>query len=85
MDSVDITDAKQNLSELIDEINNKFTHITIVNSQGKNAVLISEKKWKNIEETLYLSSIPGLVNDINNIRKNENWKSTKKFNQDEEW
>lgn len=28
MDSVDITDAKQNLSELIDEINNKFTHIT---------------------------------------------------------
>ena len=57
MDSVDITDAKQNLSELIDEINNKFTHITIVNSQGKKAVLISEKKWKNIEETLYLSSI----------------------------
>ena len=57
MDSVDITDAKQNLSELIDEINNKFTQITIVNSQGKNAVLISEKKWKNIEETLYLSSI----------------------------
>lgn len=85
MDSVDITDAKQNLSELIEEINNKFTRITIVNSQGKNAVLISEKKWKNIKETLYLSSIPGLVNDINNIRKNENWKSTKKFNPDEEW
>ena len=84
MDSVDITDAKQNLSELIDEINNKFTNITIVNSQGKNAVLISEKKWKNIEETLYLSSIPGLVNGINNIRKDENWKSTKKFNPDEE-
>ena len=84
MDNVDIISAKQNLSKLIDEINNKFTHVNIVNSQGKNAVLISEKEWKNIEETLYLSSIPGLVDDINNIRKNENWKSAYEFNQDEE-
>ena len=29
-------------------------------------------KDEDIEETLYLSSIPGLVEDINNIRKTEN-------------
>ena len=59
--------------------------ITIVNNKGKNAVLISEDEWKSIEETLYLSSIPGLVEDINNIRKNENWDEAKEFNPDEEW
>lgn len=59
--------------------------ITIVNNKGKNAVLISEEEWKNIEETLYLSSIPGLVDNINNIRKTENWENAKEFNPDEEW
>ena len=51
----------------------------------KNAVLISEEEWKNIEETLYLSSLPGFVDYINNIRKTENWESAKEFNPDEEW
>ena len=42
-------------------------------------------EWKNIEETLYLSSIPGLVEDVNKIRKNEDWKSAKEYEPDEEW
>ena len=40
---------------------------------------------KNIEETLFLSSIPGLVDNINNIRKTENWDKAEEFNPDEEW
>lgn len=44
----------------------------------------SEEKPKNNEETLYLSRIPGLVKDINNIRKTENWYEAKKFNPDED-
>ena len=59
--------------------------ITIVNNKGKNAVLISEDEWKNIEETLFLSSIPGLVDNINQIRKNENWDNAEEFNEDEQW
>lgn len=43
-----------------------------------------EEKQKNIEETLYLLRIPGLVKDINNIRKNENWYEAKIFNPDED-
>ena len=70
---------------LVADVNIGFNPITIVNNKGKNAVLISEEEWKNIEETLYLSSIPGLVDDINNIRKNENWDKAKEFNPDEEW
>ena len=85
MSTINITKARQNLFQLVSDVNVGFNPITIVNNKGKNAVLISEEEWKNIEETLYLSSIPGFVDDINNIRKNENWESAKKFNPDEEW
>jgi len=85
MSTINITNARQNLFQLVADVNIGFNPITIVNNKGKNAVLISEEEWKNIEETLYLSSIPGLVDDINNIRKTENWESAKEFNPDEEW
>lgn len=85
MSTINITNARQNLFQLVADVNVGFNPITIVNNKGKNAVLISEDEWKSIEETLYLSSIPGLVNDINNIRKNENWDKAKEFNPDEEW
>ena len=85
MSTINITNARQNLFQLVADVNVGFNPITIVNNKGKNAVLISEEEWKNIEETLYLSSIPGLVDDINNIKKNENWDKAKEFNPDEEW
>ena len=85
MSTINITNARQNLFQLVADVNIGFNPITIVNNKGKNAVLISEEEWKNIEETLYLSSIPGLVDDINNIRKTENWENAKEFNPDEEW
>ena len=71
--------------QLVSDVNIRFNPITIVNNKGGNAVLISEDEWKNIEETLYLSSIPGLVDDVNKIRKNEDWKSAKEYDIDEEW
>lgn len=85
MSTINITNARQNLFKLVADVNVGFNPITIVNSKGKNAVLISEEEWKNIEETLYLSSIPGFVDDVNNIRKNEDWDKAKEFNPDEEW
>ncbi len=85
MSTINITNARQKLFQLVADVNVGFNPITIVNNKGKNAVLISEEEWKNIEETLYLSSIPGLVEDINNIRKNENWQEAKEFDPDEEW
>ena len=85
MINIDIRNAKKNLNKLVDEVNIGFNPITIVNKNGKNAVLISEEEWINIEETLYLSSINELVEDINNIRNNEDWSSSKEFKLDEEW
>lgn len=85
MSTINITNARQNLFKLVADVNVGFNPITIVNNKGKNAVLISEEEWKNIEETLYLSSIPGFVEDVNKIRNTEDWTKAKEFNPDEEW
>lgn len=85
MSTINITNARANLYQLVADVNIGFNPVTIVNNKGKNAVLISEDEWKNIEETLYLSSIPGLVDNINSIRKNEDWESSEEYNADEEW
>ena len=80
MSTINITNARANLFQLVSDVNVGFNPITIVNNKGKNAVLISEDEWKNIEETLYLSSIPGLVDNINEIRNNKNgWYLTTLF------
>lgn len=85
MSTINITNARQNLFQLVSDVNIGFNPITIVNNKGKNAVLISEDEWKNIEETLYLSSIPGLVDDVTNIKNTENWKNAKEYDSNEEW
>lgn len=85
MSTINITNARQNLFQLVADVNIGFNPITIVNNKGKNAVLISEDEWKSIEETLFLSGIPGLVDNINEIRKSEDWESSKEYIADEEW
>lgn len=83
MKTINITTAKANLDKLISDVNIGFNPITIVNNKGKNAVLISEDDWKNIEETLFLASIPGYVENINKIRNTENWSNALKYKKDE--
>lgn len=85
MSTINITNARANLYQLVSDVNVGYNPITIVNNKGKNAVLISEDEWKSIEETLYLSSIPGFVENINDIQKNEDWTKAKEFNADEQW
>ena len=81
-DTVSIAYAKENFYKLANDVNACFK--TIINIKGKNAALISKQSWKNIKETLYLSSIPRFVDNINNIRKNENWNKATCFDPNEE-
>ncbi len=85
MSTINITNARQNLFQLVADVNVGFNPITIVNNKGKNAVLISEDEWKNIEETLYLSSIPGYIDDIKKIDAEENWQVAEEYNPYGEW
>ena len=55
--------ARANLYKLIDETN--ASHIpVIISGKRNNAVLVSESDWNAIQETLYLSSIPGMKESI---------------------
>ena len=85
MSTINITNARQNLFQLVADVNVGFNPITIVSNKGKNAVLISEDEWKNIEETLFLSSIPGYVDKIKKIDAEENWQVAEEYDPYGEW
>lgn len=85
MNTINITNARQNIYKLVSDVNVGFNPITIVNNKGGNAVLISENEWKNIEETLFLSSIPGYIDEIKKIDKEQNWAVAEEYKSDEEW
>ena len=64
MTAINVAQAKENIYQLITEVNNTSMPVTITNSRGRNAVLISEDDWNAIQETLYLMSVPGMVDSI---------------------
>ena len=85
MNTICIADAKKNLHKLVNDVNVGFNPITIINNKGNNAVLISEEEWNNIEETLYLYNIPGYLDKIKDIEKEQDWSNSSKYDPDEEW
>lgn len=58
-----ITDARQNLYGIINDVNTIYELIRIYNSKD-GAIIISSKDWDLINETLYLNSIPGMTESI---------------------
>lgn len=54
-----ISEAEKNLRQLISEVIESHKPVTITN-EGNNAVLLSEKDWSSIEETLYLLATPDM-------------------------
>ena len=68
MTTISATKARSSLYSLIDEANSSHEPIQITGKRG-NAVLISEEDWRAIQETLYLQSIPGMVDSFKKARK----------------
>ncbi|MBQ7839428.1 MAG: type II toxin-antitoxin system Phd/YefM family antitoxin [Lachnospiraceae bacterium] len=64
MTAISVTRARENIYQLLSDVNTSNQPITITNNRGKNAVLISEDDWNAIQETLYLNSIPGMTESI---------------------
>lgn len=64
MTSISATALRQNLYQTIAQVNEESKPISITNSKGKGAVLIGEDDWAAIEETLYLASVPGMVESL---------------------
>lgn len=53
------TEARAQLYNLVDEVSESHDPVLITGRRA-NAVLISEKDWNSVQETLYLTSIPGM-------------------------
>ena len=63
MASTNATSARQNLFRLIEQVNTEHEPVLITGRRG-SAVLLSEDDWHAIQETLYLNSIPGVAESI---------------------
>jgi len=63
MKTINVTNARKNLYKLINETSEVHEPIQIT-SKTKNAILISEDDWRAVQETLYLTSIPGMRESI---------------------
>ncbi len=80
MKTITATSARANFFGLIDEAAEAHEPI-LITAKRNNAVLISEEDWRSMEETLYLTSIPGMVESIReaqNTPKDE-WLSEEEF------
>ncbi len=63
MVTITATLARQNLYNLVDEVS--LSHVPVqIAGKRNSAVLISEDDWRAIQETLYLTSIPGMKDSI---------------------
>jgi len=62
MKSLSVTDARRDIFNIVKAVQNGDT-VTITSKDG-NAILISEDEWDGINETLYLLSIPGMLESI---------------------
>jgi prevent-host-death family protein len=63
MTTLSATEARKCLYSLVDDVAESHDPIQIVGKRH-SAVLISEDDWRAIQETLYLTSIPGMRKSI---------------------
>ncbi|TGY95182.1 type II toxin-antitoxin system Phd/YefM family antitoxin [Petralouisia muris] len=68
MSTINITTARKDLYNLVENVNLYSEPALIVGKRG-NAVLLSEDDWNAIQETLYLNSIEGMAESILNGAK----------------
>jgi prevent-host-death family protein len=63
MKTFSATEARANLYRLLDEVAVSSEPIQITGRRA-SAVLVSEDDWRALQETVYLTSIPGMARSI---------------------
>ncbi|NTV33084.1 MAG: type II toxin-antitoxin system Phd/YefM family antitoxin [Deltaproteobacteria bacterium] len=63
MATLTATEARKRLYTLVDDVAESHDPIQIVGKRN-SAVLLSEEDWRAVQETLYLSSMPGMRESI---------------------
>ena len=78
MTILNVTDARSKLYNLIDEAAETHQPIVITGKRG-NAVLVAEEDWNAISETLYLLSVSGMRESIQDGLKQDLSESSKEL------
>ena len=78
MEIVSASKARANLFSLVEEVNKDHLPRIITSKKG-DAVLLSKEDWESLQETLYLQSIPGLVESVKKAEQDDDWVSEKDF------
>ena len=63
MKTISATKARQNLYRLLDEVAVTSEPVQITGRRA-SAILVSEADWRALQETVHLSSIPGVPESI---------------------
>ena len=63
MTNLNITNFRKNIYEILEQTI-KFNEPVNISTKNGNAVILSEEDYNNLMETLYISSIPQLKEDI---------------------
>ena len=63
MTTLTATDARKNLYSLLDDVAESHEPIQIAGKRH-SAVLVSEDDWRAVQETLYLTGIPGMRDSV---------------------
>ena len=63
MTTITATEARKKLYNLVDDVSQSHEPVQIAGKRN-TAILISEDDWRAIQETLYLTSIPGMKESI---------------------
>jgi antitoxin YefM len=70
----------QKIFERLVECVNKYDDPLLIEGGSSNAVLVSEKYWRAVNETVYLMAIPGISESIKKARRQVLAKSKKTLN-----
>lgn len=63
MTALTATQARKHLYTLVDKVKETHEPVQIMGKRS-SAILVSEDDWRAIQETLYLTSIPGMRESI---------------------
>lgn len=78
MEILNASQARANLFSLVEEVNKDHLPRIITSKKG-DAVLLSKDDWESLQETLYLQSVPNLVESIREAEQADDWVSETDF------
>ena len=78
MEIFNASEARAKLFGLVEQVNQDHLPRVITSRKG-DAVLLSKADWNSLQETLYLQSVPGLVDSVRASEDEDEWVSEDVF------